>query len=76
MTKILNLSEINEVKTDKMSAIGMTTEVLKDLGILHSKMLDVVKAAPDAGDNVTEKILTDFMRNLEKGNWMFTSWAK
>ena len=76
MTEILDLSEIKEVNTDKMSAIGMTTEVLKDFGILHIKMLDVVNAALDAGDNVTEQIVTDFMRNLEKRNWMFTSWAK
>lgn len=76
MTEILALSEIKEVKTDNMSAIGMTTEVLKDFDILHNKMLDVVNAALDAGDNVTEQIVTDFMRNLEKRNWMFTSWGK
>ena len=76
MTEILDLSEIKEVKTDKMSAIGMTTEVLKDFDILHNKMLDVVNTALDAGDNVTEQIVTDFMRNLEKRNWMFTAWCK
>lgn len=76
MTEILALSEIKEVNTDKMSAIGMTTEVLKDFGILHNKMLDVVNAALDAGDNVTEQIVTDFMRNLEKRNWIFTAWGK
>ena len=76
MTEILNLSEIKEIKSDKMSAIGMTTEVLKDFDILHDKMLDVVNAALDAGDNVTEQIVTDFMRKLEKRNWMFTSWCK
>ena len=76
MTEILVLSEIKEIKSDKMSAIGMTTEVLKDFDILHDKMLDVVNAALDAGDNVTEQIVTDFMRNLEKRNWMFTSWCK
>lgn len=76
MTQILDLSEVKEVKTDKMSAIAMTNEVLKDFGILHNKMLDVVNAALDAGDNVTEQIVTDFMRDLEKRNWMFTSWCK
>ncbi|GGX11166.1 Dps family protein [Aquimarina muelleri] len=76
MTEILAISEIKEVKTDNMSAIGMTTEVLKDFDILHNKMLDVLNAALDAGDNVTEQIVTDFMRNLEKRNWIFTSWSK
>ena len=69
ISEILNLSEIKEVKTGNMSAIGMTTEVLKDFDILHNKMLNVLNAALDAGDNVTEQIVTGFMRNLEKRNW-------
>tara|TARA_R110000868_G_scaffold257374_1_gene514470 strand:- start:4257 stop:4769 length:513 start_codon:yes stop_codon:yes gene_type:complete len=76
ISEILNLSEIKEVKTGNMSAIGMTTEVLKDFDILHNKMLNVLNAALDAGDNVTEQIVTGFMRNLEKRNWIFTSWGK
>ena len=71
-----DLSEIKEVKSDKMSPIAMTTEVLKDFDILHNKMLDVLNAALDTGDNVTEQMVTDFMRKLEKRNWMFTSWCK
>jgi starvation-inducible DNA-binding protein len=39
-------------------------------------MLNVINAALDTGDNVTEQIITDFMRALEKRNWMFTSWVK
>ncbi|MBT8385596.1 MAG: DNA starvation/stationary phase protection protein, partial [Bacteroidia bacterium] len=74
--EMLNLSEIQEVKADKMSPIAMVTEVLKDFDILHNKMLDVINAALDTGDNVTEQMVTDFMRKLEKRNWMFTSWCK
>lgn len=76
MAEILDLSEVKEIKTDKISAIAMTTEVLRDFDILHNKMLDIVNAALDAGDNVTEQIVTDFMRKLEKRNWMFTAWCK
>lgn len=71
-----DLSEIKEVKADNMSPIAMVTEVLKDFDILHNKMLDVLNAALDTGDNVTEQMVTDFMRKLEKRNWMFTSWCK
>ncbi|MGB5202872.1 MAG: ferritin-like domain-containing protein, partial [Eudoraea sp.] len=74
--EILDLSEIKEVSADKMSPTAMVTEVLKDFDVLHDKMLDVVNAALETGDNVTEQIVTDFMRNLEKRNWMFTSWCK
>jgi starvation-inducible DNA-binding protein len=76
MTEILDISEIKEVKTDEITAIGMITEVLKDFDILHNKMFDVLNTALNAGDNVTEQIVTDFMRNLEKRNWMFTAWCK
>jgi starvation-inducible DNA-binding protein len=71
-----DLSEIKEVKADKMSPIAMVTEVLRDIDILHNKMLDVLNASLDTGDNVTEQMVTDFMRRLEKRNWMFTAWCK
>jgi starvation-inducible DNA-binding protein len=51
----------------------MTTEVLKYFDILHNKMFDLVNAALNASDIVTEQIVTDLMRDLEKRNWMFTA---
>jgi starvation-inducible DNA-binding protein len=76
INEILVISEIKEVKADKMSSIEMVTETLKDYEILHNKMLNVMNAALETGDNVTEQIVTDFMRNLENRNWMFTAWCK
>ncbi|MBT8316694.1 MAG: DNA starvation/stationary phase protection protein [Lutibacter sp.] len=76
MKDILSVSEIKEAKADKMTPIDMVTQLLKDYDILHDKMLNVVNAALENGDNVTEQILTDFMQKLEKRNWMFTSWTK
>ena len=74
--ELLDLSEISEVKADKMQALDMVTELLKDYDILHNKMLDVLNAALETGDNVTEQIITEFMKDLETRNWMFTSWCK
>ena len=76
MKEILSISEIKEAKADKMTPIEMVNQLLKDYDILHNKMLNVVNASLDTGDNVTEQIITDFMRALEKRNWMFTSWSK
>jgi starvation-inducible DNA-binding protein len=76
ISQILVISEIKEVKADKMSSTEMVTEVLKDYEILHDKMLNAMNAALETGDNVTEQIVTDFMRNLENRNWMFTAWCK
>ena len=74
--EMLTFSEIKEVKTEAMSPVAMVTELLKDYEILHAKMLDIINAALETGDNVTEQIITDFMKNLEKRNWRFTSWCK
>lgn len=73
---MLELAEIKEVKTKNMSPVAMVSEVLKDYDILHNKMLDVLNASLETGDNVTERIITDFMQDLETRNWMFTSWCK
>ena len=74
--EILEISEIKEVKANQMTPMAMVTDLLKDFDILHHKMLDVINAALETGDNVTEQIVTDFMRGLEKRNWMLTSWCK
>ena len=75
MSRILELSEIKEPKRE-ITAMSMVREVLKDYEILHDSMLNVLTAALDNGDTVTEQIITDSMRRLEKRNWMFTSWCK
>lgn len=72
----IEMSEILQVKSERMDATDMVREVLKDYDILHDKMLDVLNTSLEAGDNVTEQIITEFMRDLETRNWMFTSWAK
>lgn len=71
----LDLAEIKEMKKST-SAVDMVREVLKDFEILHDKMLNVLNAALETGDNVTEQMISEFMRTLEKRNWMYTSWCK
>ena len=75
LEEIINLSEIKE-KNMSLSAIDMVKEVLEDFEILHDKMLDVITIALETGDNSTEQMISDFMRELEKRNWMYTSWCK
>ncbi len=68
------LSEIKETKK-LISGLEMVREVLKDFKILHDIMLDVLKAALETGDNATEQMISEFIRELEKRNWMYTSWC-
>mgnify|MGYP000527635075 FL=1 len=54
----------------------MVADVLKDYGKIHETILEALDAALSIGDVATEQMLTDFIRDLEKRNWMFTSWMK
>ncbi len=71
----LDLSEIKEIKKP-ITSLDMVREVLKDFEILHDKMLNVLNAALETGDNVTEQMISEFMRALEKRNWMYSSLCK
>jgi len=71
----LEVSEIKELKKE-VTTLNMVKEILNDFEILHDKMLNVVNAALQTGDNVTEQMVTAFMKDLEKRNWMYSSWSK
>lgn len=75
LQKTIELSQIQET-TKELTALEMVRELLNDYEILHNNMLDGVNAALESGDVVTEQILTDFLTQLEKRNWMFTSYLK
>ncbi|MEO0505796.1 MAG: ferritin-like domain-containing protein [Bacteroidota bacterium] len=75
LKKSLELSKIDETSESK-SAIEMVRAVLKDFEIIHDDILSAIGAALDTGDIATEQMLTDFLRALEKRNWMFTSYLK
>lgn len=75
LKKTLELSKIKEQEKN-LSALEMVREVMRDYEILHDSMLDGVNAALETGDVVTENMLTEFMTELEKRHWMFTSYLK
>lgn len=54
----------------------MVEDILLDYGILHDTMLEVLNASLKIGDVATEQIITEFIKDLEKRNWMFTAWLK
>ncbi|MBT8235374.1 MAG: DNA starvation/stationary phase protection protein [Bacteroidia bacterium] len=75
LKKILEMSDIKE-RDDKISALEMVRELLKDFEILHSSLLDALNSSLNTGDVATEQMITDFIRDLEKRHWMFTSFLK
>jgi len=75
LRETLQMSDIREAK-EGLTALEMVRFVLKDFGIMHQSMLDVINAALENGDTVTEQMITKFMNRLEKRNWMFTAWCK
>ena len=75
LEKTLELSKIKEDKKN-LSAIEMIREILRDYEILHNSMLDGINASLETGDVATERMLTNFIQELEKRNWMLTSYLK
>ncbi len=71
----LNIANLKEQEKD-LAPIEMVQETLNDFRIIHDSLLDVLDASLQSGDTVTEEIITQFMRRLEKRHWMFTAWAK
>jgi len=68
-------SQIKEPEKE-LSAIAMVREILKDFEVLHENMLDVVNISLKNGDVATEHMITRFIEQIEKRNWMYTAWCK
>ena len=75
LEEVLKISSIEESKEDRTS-FEMVREILKDYQTLHELMLDTINAALETGDIATENMIAEFVLNLEKRHWMFTSWVK
>ena len=77
----MTLNEVvkNATIKERLDIIGpqdMVKDILLDFGILHNTMLEVLNESLNIGDVATEQTITDFIRDLEKRNWMFTAWLK
>lgn len=70
---INEMSEIEDIK-DELSSRDMVDTVIKDFNVLHNKLLDALDVALSIGDNVSEQMITDLMRYMEKRNWMYSAW--
>lgn len=75
LKQTLEMAQIQE-QADKLSALEMVREILKDFEIIHSSLLDALHSSLNTGDVATEQMITDFIRDLETRNWMFTSYLK
>lgn len=75
LNDVVKNSKIKE-NMDIVHSRDMVEDILIDFGILHGTMLEVLNASLKIGDIATENIITEFIQDLEKRNWMFTSWLK
>jgi starvation-inducible DNA-binding protein len=73
LKEYLEVAEIIETP-GTLTAMEMTREVLKDMEILDSFMLEVVDAAGGVGDAATMDMMNSMLRDLEKEHWMLTAW--
>ena len=75
MKDAIQLSQIKETE-EELTALDMVREILSDYEIMHEDILEAIKVSLDTGDSATELMLNQFITDLEKRNWMYTSWCK
>lgn len=75
MEVISDMSDIEDVKNE-LEAREMVKMLIGDFNLLHNKLLDCLDVALSIGDNVSEQMITDLMRYVEKRNWMYSAWIK
>ncbi|WP_297692745.1 Dps family protein [uncultured Eudoraea sp.] len=75
MNDVQKLSEVKETNKN-MTPLDMVRDVLKDYEIIHASLLDTLNASLETGDSATEYFINELIRDIEKRNWMYTSWCK
>lgn len=75
ITDVQKLSDVKETNIN-MTPLDMVRDVLKDYEIIHSSLLDTLNASLETGDSATEYFINELIRDIEKRNWMYTSWCK
>jgi starvation-inducible DNA-binding protein len=73
LREYLHHAELAEVATN-LSGKAMVREVLDDITILLSFMMDVSNAAQEIGDIGTIDLVNDFVKGMEKDHWMLNAW--
>ena len=73
LEEYLKIAEIKEVGSD-LSSEQMVQEVLNDLQMLLSFMMNVTDASSTIGDVGTAEMINSFVKKLEKTHWMLTAW--
>ncbi len=73
MKDYIALSDIKEAETD-LSGEFMVREIMNDLEILLSCMVEVTDQAGLVGDVGTIDIVNGFTKSIEKWHWQFTAW--
>lgn len=75
MKDYLALSDIKEAESD-LSGEFMVREILSDLEILLSCMVEATEQAAANGDVGTIDMINGFTKTIEKQHWQFTAWLQ
>ena len=75
LKEYLEHSNIEEVSPD-INSTAMVNQIINDLEILLSYMIEVVEHANEIADLSTAMLITDQMKRTEKTHWMLTAFSK
>ncbi|MGV6862053.1 MAG: Dps family protein [Putridiphycobacter sp.] len=74
-TTYLEQSEIKE-KTNVTDAEGTVSAILDSFEILLKKQRHILNLSDDAGDEGTNALMSDYIREQEKLVWMYSAFSK
>ncbi len=74
LKEYLENSDIQETGTE-LSEKEMLAEVIKDIEIIDSHLINVVDIAGEIGDVATVEIVNAMIRSIEKEHWMLSAFS-
>lgn len=75
LKEYVSISNIKEASSE-LSGEAMVKEIINDIEILLSYMIEVIEYANEIADLSTAMLITEFMKRTEKTHWMLTSFSK
>lgn len=71
----INISKIQEIKTEGVEDIALVEEILNDFSTLIEMEREIMESTSESGDDGTNDMINRFMQFKEKNTWMLRAFA-
>lgn len=71
----INISKIQEIKTEGVEDIALVEAILNDFSTLIEMEREIMESTSESGDDGTNDMINRFMQYKEKNTWMLRAFA-